>query len=244
MPQTLAVLMLILGMCVVKAEATPIGLLNLSTVVNLSSSGVSPPEEDPNFFLIAPTTLTFVDGSGKTVSISDFASDDGLIEGTMQAFDPGVENSTKAVFIQFSKTSDFLLVLNDVLPGIFSSAQCGAIAAPGQVCTPDGTVYNFINTQTGSTLSISFDGVAMDGARSVAPFTGILNAQFDDLNFQTLFKQMQLGASFQTSATGSIAVGLALGDESPIPEPSPAVLVSGCLLTGLLLSGRVRNSLR
>ena len=160
----------------------------------------------------------------------------------MEPFGPDVENSIEGQFVQFSKTSDLSLVLNDVLPGIFSSAQCGAIAAPGQVCTPEGTVYNFINTQTGSTLSISFDGVALDGARSAAPFTGILNAQFDDLNFQTLLKQMQLGASFQTSATVSIAVGLALGDESPVPEPSSAVLVSGCLLTGLLLSGRVRNS--
>ena len=64
-------------------------------------------------------------------------------------------------FVTFAAQPTWSITLTLLLPGSFSSAECGLPAAAGQVCTPAGSPFEFVNTTaTSSTVTFSFLGDA------------------------------------------------------------------------------------
>jgi hypothetical protein len=115
-------------------------------------------------------------------------------------------------------------ILNGTLPaitfdltflplGVFSSADCSAVAAAGQTCTPVGSDLNLENTQTGFTASFDVMGIThfLDG--SMGAFTGTFTSTVNGENYQQALATILSGGTVTETYTASFTL-------STIPEPS------------------------
>lgn len=112
------------------------------------------------------------------------------------------------------------LTLTEILPGIFSSAECGAAPTIGQVCTLPGSPFNFVNNPPApgqATMSWAFEGTSdTPGVTWMGNFTSQFGPPFQT-EFGELASNGYIGSSF--SATMSLS-----GSPTPAPEPGTIFL--------------------
>jgi hypothetical protein len=207
------------------ALAIPIGQFDLVGTVRFDADDIdwSPAGGGTgSATVIAPVSGAFVGLATTTATAKDLSS----------AQPVGVP-FLLADFLTFTAAPTLALDLTYIEPGQFSSTLCGEPAAAGQICTPPGSAFNFVNLPSGSGLSsiVSFvvSGTATDGV-SDGPFTAVYTAQFVGLSYQSVLATLSGGGSLTTSYSGSFEV---------VPEPGTLALLSAGL--GLLaLRGRHR----
>jgi hypothetical protein len=137
-------------------------------------------------------------------------------------------------FLTFAAAPTLSLDLTGIELGQFCSALCSAAPAAGQICTPAGSPFNFVNLPSGSglssILSFAMSGTASDGV-SDGPFTAVYTAQFVGLPYQSVLATIVGGGSLTTSYSASFEV---------VPEPGTLLLLSAGL--GLLALRRSRRT--
>ncbi len=119
------------------------------------------------------------------------------------------------------------------LPGFGTAGPCFSVPAPGQVCTPIGLPFTYINTSSHSS-SLLFDlvGVTADG---LGTWEGDFSTQFSE-NYQTLLATLGSGGSASNTYSATFTVTT---DPSTVPEPTTI----GVSLLGLgLIALRARRT--
>lgn len=122
------------------------------------------------------------------------------------------------------------LMLNFIDPGIYGSAQCSLAPAPGQQCTPPGSLFNFVNNPPSpgqATASWVFEGVTAGNPGAQEHWVGNFTSQFPlGTPYQTVLSQ--LAANGFVSNTFSATITLVAAPA--VPEPGTLVL----MITGLI----------
>ena len=112
------------------------------------------------------------------------------------------------------------LTLTEILPGVFSSSECGAAPIVGQVCTLPGSPFNFVNNPPvpgQATMTWAFEGIGdAPGVTWLGNFTSQFGTPFQE-EFGSLAANGYIGSSF--SATISLS-----GSPTPAPEPGTIFL--------------------
>jgi hypothetical protein len=135
-----------------------------------------------NFLPLADPTGTIDIGPGSTGSFSGATGTATIADFTAS---PGPQSIS--TFLTISAMPGVVFTLDSVNTGHFSSASCSMPAAPGQTCTPPGSVFNFVNqTPTTSTASLSVMGTVTDGSNDtpsafVATFSVPIPKTFQDV---------------------------------------------------------------
>jgi hypothetical protein len=137
--------------------------------------------------------------------------------------------------------------LTFILPGVYSSAQCGAAPADEQTCTPAAAApftspYNLSNFNDGTglssnaTFSVSGNVRNTAGNTTVGTFTGVFGAEFQNQSYQQVLSTVLAGGSVLPSYSATLTVS------SEIPEPGSIGLFA--LGGGLLIaaSRRIKRS--
>jgi len=217
------------------AQATTIsGVFNFTGSVRVTAAGVIDFLDDPTatpptngFRVVPPETGTFTSTTGTTGTIQDLNA---MVEPPGQTLN--VPN-----FITLTALPQLNFTLTMIDPGVYSSAACGAPAAPGQTCTPPNPLpgvsspFNLANTSVGSTASFSIRGSVTDPAGPPSAYTGLFTTQFIGMSYQDVLAT--LGSQGFVEASYSATVQTTPG--GAIPEPgTTSLLVAG----GLLMAAR------
>jgi len=139
--------------------------------------------------------------------------------------------------------------LDFILPGAFSAAQCGALPAPNQQCTPPPTAppgggapivspYNLTNYldasgQVSSNAGFSVRGTVINTlTQEVSTFNGTFTATFLNTPYQSTLSQVLGGGQVRVPFSATFIV-------TAIPEPSTLAMVGAfALIAGLKLRKR------
>jgi hypothetical protein len=118
-----------------------------------------------------------------------------------------------ANFITFQAAPTQAISLAGMSPLAFSSANCFAPPAIGQICTPPGIPLNFTNTPTGVVASFTVEGTANSSGASTA-IRGVYTLQVAGTNYQSVLQTLAAGGSVSTTysaefsgASGSFTLG-------------------------------------
>jgi hypothetical protein len=140
-------------------------------------------------------------------------------------------------FITFSgPESNISITLTELLPGIDGAAGCSdAIAAAGQVCTPDVPVespFNLQNTSaTSSTASFNILGIEVDSLTGdTIGITGAFTTPFDSMTFQEL-----LATVGDAPGGGIVATPFSAQFTTGAVAPEPGTLIA--LMIGMAALG-------
>ncbi len=126
--------------------------------------------------------------------------------------------------------------LTFILPGVYSSAECGAAPADEQTCTPAAgapftSPYNLSNFSDGSGLSSNATFTVLGNVRDTAgnvtigTFRGVFGAEFQNQSYQEVLATVLGGGAVLPSYSATITV-------SDIPEPGSIglMMIGGGLL--------------
>jgi hypothetical protein len=216
------------------AYATPVaGTFGLAGDMLLSSDSISwaSPGKVPDEAVVdAPTTGSFTGLDGSVITIDSWsASTEPVDSGT---FSP-------QAFVSFPAASSLPgLLLNFVVPGIYSAAGCSATPpAAGQICTAPGSMLDFANIPGGSSLTFALQGVTSDGHGT---WNGIFSAQFNT-PYQDLLADMGKGSAVSTSYSAEFTITPT--KTSSVPEPATlSLFAAGLAAAGAAIRRRRRAS--
>jgi|SwirhisoilCB2_FD_contig_31_15442257_length_768_multi_6_in_0_out_0_1 hypothetical protein len=219
--RVIALAALLVGGGCIEASATTIGMFDMSGTVTIS-----------------PTAITWSDqGSANSFTLTNgsesFASSGGsnTVDSLNLAVDPVNTQFAAQTFISFTQDPALPdLDINFIDPGVFASAQCSATPpAPGQVCTPTGSLFSLQNVSlggtTGSTVSWTFSGVTSDG---LSAWTALFTTQLN-VPYQTFLSEMANGTSASYGARVTVEP-----ITTPVPEPASMVLLGSGLGAAML----------
>jgi hypothetical protein len=156
-------------------------------------------------------------------------------------------------FVSFSGSAgnpvmppDIRLDLSFIYLGTSGQAECGLAESAGQTCTPiipslvgpnnptGLSSYDFTNTATGSTLSISLSGTATRiSTNETTQFIGLLQVTFVGMSFQDVMSQLSANNYTGTVMTPYSATFTALvgpGQQGEVPEPTFLIPLGGALV--------------
>lgn len=224
---------LALAVCLL-AISTPMHAAPLSGTLNISG-GVSVGTTTIDW-LTLPGGGQFAVDPSSTGSFAAFIGQEGNAT--------NLDVSVQPVGAPFS-LPDFLTLpgisftLTFISPGVFGSADCFAAPAPGQVCTPlfppPKSPFNLVNTDSGSTVSLSLAGTVQSAGGPVQNWKGVYTTQFVGTTYQELLQAISTGGSVSAAYSANFQAEVA-----PVPEPSTVFLTLGGLA---LLGGALRRKL-
>jgi hypothetical protein len=185
--------------------------------MNFTNFDFLPPSGPPNgtFTILPPPTGDFAGLAGTGGSIMDISTAPG---------------TGQPIFVTFAANPNIRFNLTSLSPGGFSSAQCGAPPAAGQSCTPQNTIFNFVNTSADSSV-LSFIGTgSMEriSTGELAPYSVLFSVVFPSLSYQQVLQTFLAGGP-GTTATYSAAFESTVAE---VPEPMTMLLL-GSGLVGL-----------
>ncbi len=207
------------------------GVLNISGTADFTSSGVT--FIDNEFTINSPASaqeggFTVLAG---TTGIIDNLTDPPYAVGPLDVPD----------FIAFNAAPNISITLTFLDPGFDGASGCTASpSAPGQLCTPDSSPFNFQNTSTtSSSLTFRIAGIEVDSITGdTVPITGQFTLPFTSQSFQQLLETAGSGGT----ATASFAAQIDTVQVSPLPEPSAIILMfAGIGVMGLARLRSVRS---
>ena len=186
------------------------------------------------FDIGAASTGSFAPLTGTTVSVKDLSA---AQQPTGSLVGPGLPYAN---FITFAAQPSWSITLTEVLPGVFSSASCGAAPAAGQTCTPLNSPFNMTNV-AGAQVNVNFAflGIANDGLGNLSSISGTFGTTFSSTNFQSILAAIQNGQAVVTTASGTLAAVA-----TPIPEPGTSMLLGFALIGFALFTRSARVRLR
>ena len=111
------------------------------------------------------------------------------------------------MWLTFAAAPNISFELQVLVGGVSGAAQCGAVAAANQACTPPGSPYNLFNTSaTSSTASFDVTGLEIDSSTNTSvAFTGLFTSQFINMNYQQILAIVNGGGTIETSYSGSFS---------------------------------------
>ncbi len=203
------------------AYATPIsGELNITGDVSVGATTI-------DWLPTGGGTGTFAVTQSSTGDFAGLAGQSGTMKDLDELSVPVGTDVSVTDFITLPGNISFELTKIDA--GVFTSAQCGAAPAAGQVCTPDfpapKSPFNLINTAVGSTASFTIHGIVrMDGQETpVAGVVGTYTTQFTGQSYQQLLATISRGGAVRASYSANFVVT----PEGQVPEPSTAYMALG-----------------
>jgi PEP-CTERM motif len=146
------------------------------------------------------------------------------------------------------------LTLTTIMPGMYTDTDCGtspADALAGQVCTPTGSEFSFVNVSSlpngtpcdglcQATVAWEFSGILSNPPES-GTWTGSFTSQFPlGTSYQTLLSEQSTNGYVAFPFSGSVSDGGTI-TLTTVPEPgSLSLMMIGTGLIGLALSLRSR----
>ena len=221
--------------------ADPItGTLNVTGTITVTSTGIA-------FATSGSTGTVLADAFTNTGTFASLNSGDPTTEqsGTIYDLNFATTMPGSTFLTGFSSVPGATLDVNSLGPGVFGTAGCTAAPAAGEICTPTGSPYDFVDLPAGTgfdtSLSISISGTAVNTATGeTSPFTGTITSQFAG-SYQALLSTLGGGGSDSSSFSATFVVdgGDGSGGSTPAPEPGSLVLLlAGLGAIGLLASSR------
>ena len=205
--------------------------VDLNTVdFNYSGSGPTNPNSVGTFGVGFGSTLTFATLVGTVGGVKSFTRS-AIPVGAPVNFDD---------FITFAAAPNIDIIMTELVPGSFGSAQCGAPAAAGQTCTPvipGGSAIEFSNSSNGNGglnahAQFNVDVNAKNTATGeISTGVGTFSADFSNTSYQALLATIGSGGVVTSGEHGDFTITF-----NQVPEPATTALVLGGFL---LLLGKV-----
>jgi hypothetical protein len=226
------------------------GFFNIAGTVYVTNATGSPVVTPAGTCPAGVACILFQDSTGTTNGKIDISSS-GLPNGNIPASIAGNDAATisnlmnppdivgsfpPVVFLSgFMGGVTTTLSINNIFPGIYSPAACGAAPAVGQQCTPPGSLFNLVNNPPPpgqATVTWAFSGTTNSGSTWVGNFT----SQFPGgTPYQTVLGELATNNFVSNTFSGTITL-------SAVPEPGTLVfMMVGCGLIGLALLYRRRS---
>jgi len=157
----------------------------------------------------------------------------GLITNLSNATEPVGTLVAPVLFLTFAPsgalpTPDIDFFMTELFAGVGGTAQCAAVPAPGQICTPSGTALTFLNGAGGnSSVTITAEGLAKRvSTAETDPLQIVITSQFNT-PFQTVLAALAANGSVTNTYSATFTATPAT---TPTPEPSSLLMLSSGLI--------------